>query len=281
MDDKKERAENLRDVRFIIGVAAGKGGVGKSTVAVNLARASAREGLKVGILDADIYGPSLRQMMPEETLPAQHPSSPERIIPATAGGVKTISMAYFCESGRASAVRAPFANGVISQFLHKVDWGQLDVLFIDFPPGTGDIQLTILQESRISGMVIVTTPQEIALLDVRKAISMCQQMAVPVLGILENMSYWPDPASGQRIYLFGCGGGQKLSDETGIPLLGEIPVEPAVAQAADRGEDIFSSDPLCSAADVWLQAGRRILHHVKGLEEMEGQYLKNFELVWR
>ncbi len=277
----KERAENLKNVRFVIGVAAGKGGVGKSTVAVNLARACMRQGLRVGILDADIYGPSLRQMLPEETPPAKHPSLPERIVPAVGCGIKMISMAYFCESHAATAVRAPFANGVIAQFLQKVDWDELDILFIDFPPGTGDIQLTLAQESRINGMVIVTTPQEVALLDVRKAIHMCHQMAVPILGVLENMSYWQDPATGQKLHLLGQGGGRILSAETGIPLLGEIPMEPALSQSADRGEDIFSTAPECLAAEVLMQASRKIGHHLTGLEQMEGQYLKNFELIWK
>lgn len=280
-EDSKERTGNLRDIRFIIGVAAGKGGVGKSTAAVNLARACSRQGLRVGIMDADIYGPSLRQMMPEETPPARHPEAPDRIVPAMACGIKMISMAFFCESDAATAVRAPFANGVIAQFIQKVDWGELDILFIDFPPGTGDIHLTLAQESRINGMVIVTTPQEVALIDVRKAIHMCHQMAVPILGILENMSFWHDPATGQKMYLLGQGGGQKLSVETGIPLLGEIPMEPVLSQAADKGEDIFALEPRSSAAGVLEQAGRKIVESAMSLEQMEGQYLKNFELLWQ
>lgn len=275
-----ERAVNLQGIRFIIGVAAGKGGVGKSTITANLARAAQRQGLQVGILDADIYGPSLRRMIPDEIAPASHPTLPDRIIPATGSGIKMISMAYFCESGVATAVRAPFANGVISQFLQKVEWGQLDILFIDFPPGTGDIHLTLAQESRMHGMVMITTPQEIALMDVRKAVHMCQQTAIPILGIIENMSYWLDPSSGTKMHLLGGGGGQSLSSETGIPLLGEIPIEPVIAQTADKGEDLFAVAPDCLAAEVLMQASRKILEHAMSLEQMEGQYLKNFEMVW-
>jgi len=269
--------ENLKNIRFILGVAAGKGGVGKSTLAVNLARAFSRQGLKAGLLDADLYGPSLRQMMPEEAAPSKHPSIPEKIIPAMACGIKTISMAYFWNPEAAAAVRAPYANGVIKQFLHSVEWGVLDILVIDFPPGTGDIHLTIGQESRIHGMVIVTTPQEIALLDVRKAVHMCHQMSIPIVGVLENMSYFSEEATGKRNYLFGCGGGKKLSEETGIPLLGEIPIEPLLAQASDRGENL----PNCAALSVIEEASKTIVRHLEALEQMEGQYVSNFELVWQ
>jgi len=220
-------------------------------------------------------------MLPEETPPAENPLSPGRILPALASGIKMISMAFFCESHTATAVRAPFANGVIAQFLQKVEWGELDLLVIDFPPGTGDIHLTIAQESRVSGMVVVTTPQEIALLDVRKAVHMCHQMRLPILGVLENMSYWRDPTTGQKVHLLGQGGGQKLCAETGIPFLGEIPMEASLSQTADRGEDIFTVFPACSAADALLQACQKILEHATWLEQMEGRYLKNFELVWQ
>lgn len=272
--------DNNDSIRFIIGIAAGKGGVGKSTIAVNLARACARQGLRVGILDADIYGPSLRHMMPEDFPPSQS-SSTERILPAKAGEIKLMSMAYFTSPDTATAVRAPFVNGVIGQFLKKVEWGPLDILFIDFPPGTGDIHLTIGQESRINGIVIVTTPQEVALLDVRKAIHMCSQIGVPILGILENMSYWIDPATKQQVPLLGQGGGQKLNSETGIPLLGEVPIEPLLTKAADLGLDIFNMDSTCYAAHVLKQASQKIIHDLIALEQMEGQYLKNFELIWQ
>jgi ATP-binding protein involved in chromosome partitioning len=273
--------ENLRHIRFVLGIVAGKGGVGKSTVAVNLARAWADQGLKIGLLDADIYGPSLRQMLPEESLPLPHPSLEGQIIPAMSNGIKVISMAFFRDSQEALAVRAPFANGVIGQFLHKVVWGELDILLIDFPPGTGDIHLTISQESRMHGVVVVTTPQEIALMDVRKAIHMCHQIAAPVLGILENMSYWCDPNTNQRMHLLGEGGGKSLSKETGIPLLGEIPIEPLLTQAGDKGENLLHTTPNCPASLVFKHASQALLQQLQGLEAMEGQYVKTFELVWQ
>ncbi len=276
-----ETTKNLLHTRFVLGVVAGKGGVGKSTVAVNLARAASKQGFRVGIIDADIYGPSLRHMLPEEIPPKESPSSPGHIIPAVSSGIKMISMAFFCEGDTSTAVRAPFANGLIGQFLHKVEWGELDLLLIDFPPGTGDIHLTIAQEIRLNGMVVVTTPQEISLLDVRKAIHMCDKMQLPILGVVENMSYWQESPDREKMFLFGEGGGHRLCEETGIPFLGEIPIEPRLAQAADRGDDIFACHPSCNAAQVLDQVSHKLLQHLAWLEQMEGQYLKNFELVWQ
>ena len=183
---------NLAGVRRVVAVAAGKGGVGKSTLALNLALNLSKKGWRVGLMDADLYGPSLRKMLPEEVPPSQHPQVQDRIIPAQSGGIKMISMAYFIADGDPASVRAPIANGIIKQFIHLVEWGDLDFLLIDFPPGTGDIQLTLMQEGCLSGAIVVTTPQEIALLDVTKAVAMFRHMQVPLIGLVENMSHYLD-----------------------------------------------------------------------------------------
>lgn len=226
-------------LHHIIGVAAGKGGVGKSSVTVNLALGLKQLGYSVGILDADLYGPSLRHMLPESHLPRQNG---ETLLPAICLGIPMISMAYFRKTNEAAAVRAPIANGIISQFIKKVIWGDLDYLLIDFPPGTGDIQLTLSQQANLSGAVMVTTPQEIALLDVRKAMHLFNQVNVPIIGIVENMSYYPDPKSGEPLYLFGKGGGERLSQETGVPLLEAIPIDPELCRLTDLGKSIFTEE---------------------------------------
>lgn len=218
-----------KQIKNVLAIAAGKGGVGKSSVTVNLARALHKQGARVGILDADVYGPSLRKMLPEDRLPKQEG---DIILPALCQGIKVISMAYFRKDNEAAAVRAPIANGIINQFL-KVQWGPLDYLLIDFPPGTGDVQLTLCQQAKIDGALLVTTPQEVALLDVRKAMHLFEQVQVPLLGIVENMSYFL--ANGIKNYIFGQGGGKRFASETALPLLGEIPLDPLLSEAGDKG----------------------------------------------
>lgn len=232
-----------KSIKKVVAVAAGKGGVGKSSVTVNLARALQKKGNKVGILDADVYGPSLRKMLPEDVLPQQ---MGEMLIPAVCQGIKLISMAYFRKNNEAAAVRAPIANGIINQFL-KVQWDDLDYLLIDFPPGTGDVQLTLCQQAKIDGAILVTTPQEVALLDVRKAFHLFEQVQVPVIGIVENMSFYL--ANGEKDYIFGKGGGKRFAAETGVPLLGEIPLDPALSLSADQGVSL-SDGPSSKAFDA-------------------------------
>lgn len=229
------------NVKSIIGIAAGKGGVGKSTVTVNLALALKNLGLSVGILDADVYGPSVRKMLPEATLPSQ---MGQRIVPAESIGIKQISIDYFQKG--ASIVRAPLANSIISQFLNLVEWGQLDYLLIDFPPGTGDIQLTLMQQGALSAAIIVTTPQEVALLDVRKAVQMFQEMKIPLMGVIENMSYFQ--LGEVKHFLFGQGGGFKLAQEIDAPFLGEIPIDPTISSSGDAGKSLFDQSPDSLAA---------------------------------
>lgn len=237
MYQQKEELPTTR-VKHVIGIAAGKGGVGKSTVTVNLALALQKKGYTVGIIDADIYGPSLRKMLPEDTLPLQKGNI---ITPAICSGIKMISMAYFRNTNEAAAIRAPIVNSLISQFVKSVQWGNLDFLLIDFPPGTGDIQLTLSQQANFQGIIMVTTPQEVAVLDVRKAIHMFAQMNIPIIGIVENMSYYTLPSSQEKLYLFGKGGGHHLALETGVPLLASISIDPALSESGDKGYSLFST----------------------------------------
>ncbi len=226
-------------VKYTIAIAAGKGGVGKSSIAVNLALSLKKLGYKVGLMDTDLYGPSVRKMLPEESPPEQ---IGEIIKPAICQGIKMISMAYFRKENEAAVVRAPIANGIIAQFIKQVDWGGLDFLLIDFPPGTGDIQLTIAQQANLTGAIMVTTPQEVAMMDVRKAIDMFRQVQVGILGVVENMSYYFHEKSGDFVYIFGKGGGDKLSRESCVPLLGQIPIDPQLCASADIGKHDFGKD---------------------------------------
>ncbi len=260
----------------VIAVAAGKGGVGKSTVTVNLALALSLLGHKVGILDADLYGPSLRRMLPEDQLPSQKGPS---LLPAMCKGVRVMSMAYFRQDNVATAVRAPIANSLISQFLDQVEWGPLDYLLIDFPPGTGDIQLTLSQKAKLTGAVMVTTPQQVAVMDVRKAMHLFSQVHVPVLGIMENMSYFIHPDSGETLHLFGQGGGRRLSEETGVPFLGQIPIDPVLSACGDEGRSLFDEKSISGAA--FKQLARQVVERTDSLRADGMGMLESFELVWK
>ncbi len=258
-----------------IAIAAGKGGVGKSTVTVNMAYALRNLGYSVGVLDVDIYGPSIRKMLPEDVLPEQ---KGQMLIPAVCRGIKMISMAYFRKEGEASAVRAPIANGIVAQFIDNVFWGDLDFLLIDFPPGTGDVQLTMSQKVNLSGALMVTTPQEVALLDVRKAIHLFDQVNVPVVGIIENMSFFEDPNTGKKVYLFGQNGGKRLSQQVGAPFLGQIPLDPEICQAGDNGTSLFEKE--CKAAQAYLEVSRSFVDHLTLLNEQWEDCMQKFELEW-
>jgi ATP-binding protein involved in chromosome partitioning len=271
---------NLAQVRHVIAVAAGKGGVGKSTVALNLALCLSGQGKQVGLLDADLYGPSLRKMLPEEIFPSQHPEEKGRIIPALSRGIKLVSMAFFLNEGDPASVRAPIANGIIKQFIHLVDWGNLDYLIIDFPPGTGDIQLTIIQEATLSGAILVTTPQEIALLDVAKAAAMFGQMQVPLIGLIENMSYYVAREQ-VRCYPFGQGGGERFANENGIYFLGSIPIDPEISRCCDKGESIFVAAPLNPAAIDFFSVTDKVKEQLDSLRKLGEDHLKNFDLQWQ
>jgi ATP-binding protein involved in chromosome partitioning len=230
-----QSTSSLSSVKTVLAVAAGKGGVGKSSVAVNLALALKGRGYKVGLLDADVYGPSLEQMLPKGMEPVENLEDPSKLMPGLSLGISFISVAHF--NRQASIVRAPIANQIIAQFLETVQWGELDFLIVDFPPGTGDIQLTLMQKGKISAAVMVTTPQIVSIIDVRKALQLFLKMKIPVLGVIENMSYFMQ--AGEKFTPFGSGGGALLANEFGIDLLGQIPIDPAISAAGDLGESLF------------------------------------------
>lgn len=270
----------LSGVKHVIAIAAGKGGVGKSTVTVNLALALRHQGFSVGVLDADIYGPSIRKMLPEDRLPGQKGNL---ITPASCRGIQMISMAYFRKEKEAAAVRAPIANGVIAQFINNVVWGELDFLLIDFPPGTGDIQLTLSQQADLAGAIMVTTPQEVSTLDVRKAIHLFEQVQVPVIGIVENMSYYHHVATNEKLHLFGKGGGERLAAEAGVPFLGALPIDPELSKCGDQGKSIF--DPENKEANTiakhFSELSSQIIQHLETIAGESEGCLNNFELTWK
>lgn len=270
----------LGSVQAVIAIAAGKGGVGKSTLTVNLALALQAQGYQAGIMDTDIYGPSIRKMLPEDRLPTQ---KGPLIQPALCMGIKMISMAYFRKEGEATAVRAPIANGLIAHFIKNVQWGNLDFLLVDFPPGTGDVQLTLSQQAHLLGAIMVTTPQEVALLDVRKAMSLFEQVKVPIVGIVENMSYYQADSHSEPVHLFGRGGGERLASETGSPFLGHIPLDPVVCSCGDRGNSLFACDPQAQrpVTQAFQQIAKRLIEQVEVLKVEREQGLSAFELVWK
>lgn len=233
--------ELLPGVKNIIAVASGKGGVGKTTVAVNLAIALSKTGAKVGLLDADIYGPSVPLMFGLKDSPQVVDN---KIQPPVSEGVKIISMGFFYEqSQQAGIYRGPIISGIIKQFLTDVNWGELDYLIIDLPPGTGDAPLTVAQTIPITGILVVTTPQEVAMNVAVKAIGMFNKLNVPIIGVVENMSYLQCPDCNSQIHIFGKGGGQKISQQYNVPFLGEIPLHPQIMEGSDIGKPITISQP--------------------------------------
>ena len=240
----------LPGVKNIIAVAAGKGGVGKSTVSTNLAAALARLGATVGILDADVYGPSIPQMMgvPERAASVE---TGNKIIPALHHGLRVVSIGFFVERGGAVIWRGPMVHKLLQQFIEDVDWGELDYLIVDLPPGTGDAQLSLSQLLPVTGAVMVTTPQEVSIIDVEKAMSMWQKVEVPVLGLIENMSGFVCPSCGHHEEIFLRGGGRRLAARAGIAFLGEIPLQPAVSRAGDEGTPIVVREPDSKVAELF------------------------------
>ena len=233
--------ELIPDVKNIIAVASGKGGVGKTTIAVNLALALAKSGAKVGLMDADIYGPSVPLMLGAEESPQVLKN---KIQPPNVEGIKVISMGFFYEqSQQAGIYRGPIVSGIVKQFLTDVEWGSLDYLIIDLPPGTGDAPLTMAQTIPVTGIIIVTTPQDVAMNVAVKAVGMFSKLNVPIVGVIENMSYLQCPHCSEKINIFGKGGGQKISDKFNIPFLGEIPLSPQIMEGSDKGKPIILSEP--------------------------------------
>src|SRR3989338_11076974 len=247
--------DSLQGIRRIFAVASGKGGVGKSTVAVNLALALAKTGAKVGLLDCDIYGPSIPMMLSVTERPTV---IDEKVVPVEKWGLKILSMGMLATEDTPIIWRGPMVAGILQQFLFQVEWGNLDYLVMDLPTGTGDAQLTLAQMVPISGAVIVTTPQDVALLDARKGLKMFQQVNVPVLGVVENMSYFICDGCNKKHYIFKEGGGQKIAQELDVPLLGEIPLDPRVAVGGDSGEPIVEACPDSPVAGAYRELAGKV-----------------------
>src|SRR5918912_712105 len=246
--------ELLPGVKNIIAVASGKGGVGKTTVSVNLALALANTGANVGLLDADVYGPSVPLML---GLKASPEVINNKIQPPISEGVKVISMGFFYEqSQQAGIYRGPIISGIVKQFLTDVNWGDLDYLIIDLPPGTGDAPLTIAQTIPITGILIVTTPQDVAMNVAVKAIGMFNKLNVPIVGVVENMSYMECPRCKEQMYIFGKGGGQRVTEQFNIPFIGEIPLHPQIMKGSDIGKPVIISEPNSMQADAFTRTAK-------------------------
>jgi ATP-binding protein involved in chromosome partitioning len=245
----------------VIAVSSGKGGVGKSTVTANLAIALARQGHRVAVMDADIYGPNIPRMFGRFDKPVVIQG---RIQPLLAHGVKLMSIGFLVERDAPAIWRGPIIMKVIQQFLRDVDWGDLDYFLVDMPPGTGDAQLSLVQSVAVHGAIIVTTPQEMAVGDALKGAKMFEKVSVPVYGIVENMAAFTDPVSGLRVAFFGEGGGQRLADEVGVPLLGSVPLSAGLAEAADAGSPVVVADPDGPAARALLAIAVKIHREVGG-----------------
>jgi len=239
----------------IIAVSSGKGGVGKSTVATNLAVALAATGARVGLMDADVYGPNVPRMMGVNAPP---PVVDEKIIPLEAHGVKLISLGFLIERDQPAIWRGPIVMKIVTQFLRDVAWGQLDYFLVDMPPGTGDAQLSLVQATHVHGAIIVTTPQDVSTGDALRGAKMFQRVNVPVLGIVENMSWFECPHCGKPTAIFGTGGGKRLADELELPLLGEIPLDPRVHEGGDRGTPIIVAEPESSASRALRALAERV-----------------------
>ncbi len=250
------RENYIPQVKNTIAISSGKGGVGKTTVSVNVAVALAEAGAKVGLLDADIYGPNVPLMMGVKSPPAG--GQKDKIPPAQNYGVKIMSIGFFVPEETPIVWRGPMIHGAIQQFLRDVDWGVLDYLVVDLPPGTGDAQLSIAQLVPMTGAIIVTTPQDVALLDSRRGLAMFQKVHVPVLGIIENMSYFICPHCSERTEIFSHGGGKKAAEKLGVPFLGEIPIETAIRAGGDEGRPILIAQPQSVVADIYRKVASAV-----------------------
>ena len=257
----------IAGVRHLIAVGSGKGGVGKTTVAVNLAIALAQRGHRTGLLDADVYGPNVPLMMGIRDQPSAHG---ERIRPLEQHGIQLMSMGFLNPGDKPLVWRGPMLNSVIQQFLRGVDWRDIEHLVIDLPPGTGDVQLSLIQTAPVTGAVVVTTPSEVSLEDARKAVLMFQQVRVPVLGIVENMSYMIAPQSGERIDVFGQGGGRRTAETMGVPFLGEIPLDPQVRIGGDSGRPVALLGAGDAKAAAFYQLAQDVVAGVETAAKTKG-----------
>jgi ATP-binding protein involved in chromosome partitioning len=255
-------------VKYLVAVASGKGGVGKTTVAVNLALALAKMGNKVGLLDADVYGPNVPIMLGSTAEPMA--TQQQRIIPVVAQGLKMISMGLLNPGDKPVIWRGPMLHSVITQFLRSVEWGELDFLVIDLPPGTGDVQLTLIQTVEVTGAVVVTTPSTVALADVRKAIEMFRQVNVEVLGVVENMSTFACPHCGKPVDIFGHGDGAKTAIEYGVPVLGEIEIDPRIRVGGDTGKPVAAEGEAGPAAQSLYRVAKAVNARVEEVAATAG-----------
>jgi len=243
-------------IRNIVAVGAGKGGVGKSTTSVNLAVALARKGARVGLMDADVYGPNIPQMLGVTEQPEV--SEDKKMIPPEAHGVKVISMGMLVPPDQPVIWRGPMLHSAVQQFMRDVAWGELDYLVVDLPPGTGDVALSMAQSVPMAGAVVVTTPQGVSVSDVRKAVAMFRQLNIPVLGVVENMSYFVCGHCNEKTEIFGHGGGRKMAEDMDIPLLGEVPIDTRVRSGGDEGAPIVSAAPEAPAAQAFADVAGKV-----------------------
>jgi ATP-binding protein involved in chromosome partitioning len=258
-------------IRNIVAVGAGKGGVGKSTTAVNVALALARKGARVGLMDADVYGPNTPQMLGITAQPEVGEN--KRMIPPQAHGLKVISMGMLVPPDQPIIWRGPMLHGAVQQFMRDVEWGELDYLVVDLPPGTGDVSLSMAQSVPVAGAVVVTTPQGVSVSDVRKAVAMFRQLNIPVLGVVENMSYFVCGHCDERTEIFGHGGGARMAEDLGIPFLGEVPIDTRVRSGGDEGQPIVAAAPDAPAAKAFADVASRVA------AEISKQNMKTFRVI--
>jgi len=258
---KAEKSAKLPDIKYYIAVASGKGGVGKSTVAVNIAVAMAKMRDRVGLMDADIWGPSTPTMLGIKDRPKA--TEDNKIIPLNKYGLKLMSIGFLVNEDETVIWRGPMVHGAIKQFIEDVLWDDTEHLIIDLPPGTGDAQLSLIQTAPLSGGLIVTTPQDVALIDVKRGVQMFRKLNVPILGIVENMSYLEQPGNAEPIDIFGRGGGKRMAEQFGVPFLGEIPIDPEIRKGGDSGVPIVESHPESTAAKAFNQIAETILNTIE------------------
>ena len=262
----------LPGVSKIVAVGSGKGGVGKTTVAVNLAIALARMGNRVGLIDADIYGPNIPMMMGNSAQPKVGPDN--QIIPNIAHGVKSISIGYISPGDKPMIMRGPMLHQIIRQFLQQVEWGELDYLIIDLPPGTGDVVISLVQTVPLTGAVVVSTPSDVALQDARKALEMFHSVNVEVLGIVENMSHFTCPHCSQIIDIFSSGGAERTAQQFNVPFLGAIELVPAIREGGDRGLPVALAGPDSLIAAQFYEIARKLAEHAEEAAERGGDVIE-------
>lgn len=275
---QQENADSvLKHVKNIVAVASGKGGVGKSTVAVNLAVALQKAGAKVGLVDTDIYGPSIPTMFGLNERP--NISTRRKVVPLEKHGIKLMSMGFMVDEDQAVVWRGPMVSSAVKQFLNDTEWGELDYLIMDLPPGTGDIQLTIVQTVPLTGAIVVSTPQEVALADARKGVAMFKKVNVPVLGIIENMAYFTPPELPEnKYYIFGQGGARKLAEKLDVPFLGEIPIDQAVREGGDEGLPIVLKDEKSLSAVAFQDVAEKSAQQIS-IRNMGGDPTQKVEIL--